>query len=172
MRRIPSSALVVIYFFYIIKLCLSVSVNSKTSDMQKFYTIGRNKTCVSKRFHSTLWSNKCADWLHLKIGFEIAPITRHQCRSRSDLWPRYISSGTPWIFLPQKWRALPGRTARQTAPSLKSHAHCKREKHFYNFTLFIFRIFFLWFHTDKPFMNMFDDCRQLRQIVGGFHSLR
>lgn len=109
-----------------------------------------------------------------KLVFEIAPITRHQCRSRSDLWPRYISSGTPWIFLPQKWRALPGRKARQTAPSLKSHAHCKREKHFYNFTLFIFRISFFWFHTNKSFMNLFDDSRQLRKIAGGFifHSLR
>lgn len=118
--------------------------------MQKFYTIGRYKTCVSKRFHSTLRSNKCADWLHLKIGFEIAPITRHQCRSRSDPWPRYISSGTPWIFLPQKWRALPGRTARQTAPSPKSHVHWKREKHFYNFTLFIFRISFFGFIPINP----------------------
>lgn len=137
--------------------------------MHKFYTIGRYKTCVSKRFHSTLRSNKCADWLHLKIGFEIAPITRHQCRSRSDLWPRYISSGTPWIFLPQKWRALPGRRARQIVPSLKSHAHWKREKHFYNFTLFIFRIFFFfWFHTNKTFMNLFDDSRQLRKIAGFF----
>lgn len=135
--------------------------------MQKFYTIGRYKTCVSKRFHITLWSNKCAYWLHLKIGFEIAPITRHQCRSRSDLWPRYISSGTPWIFLPRKWRALPGRRAKQTDPSLKSHAHWKREKHFYNFTLFIFRFFFL-FHTNKSFMNLFDDSRQLRKIVGFF----
>lgn len=105
--------------------------------------------------------------------FEIAPITRHQCRSRSDPWPRYISSGTPWIFLPQKWRALPGRTARQTAPSPKSHVHWKREKHFYNFTLFIFRIFFLGFHTNKSFMNLFDDSRQLRKVVGVFfHSLR
>lgn len=33
---------------------------------------------------------------------------------------------------------------------------------------------FFWFHTNKSFMNLFDDGRQLRKIAGGFifHSLR
>lgn len=146
MRRIPSSTLVVIYFF----TSSNYACKFQNFGHAKFYTIGRYKTCVSKRFHSTLWSNKCAYWLHLKIGFEIAPITRHQCRSRSDLWPRYISLGTPWIFLPQKWRALPGRRARQIVPSLKSHAHCKRENHCYKFILFKFQNFLGGFIPINP----------------------